>query len=138
MKMRSDDPAYLELVDRWWSVLLPKIGRFLVERGGNILMVQVDHLYSLMPWQLISFILPCRKVSDTSGACVCFMPSEVLLCLEMQHQSESADCRPVMAASEHMRQPYSRGRQREICKHICRWRMSLALWGPMRNTCGIW
>lgn len=52
MKMRSDDPAYLELVDRWWSVLLPKIGRFLVERGGNILMVQVDHLYSLMPWQL--------------------------------------------------------------------------------------
>ena len=46
LKMRSDDPAYLELVDRWWSVLLPKIGRFLVERGGNILMVQVDHLYS--------------------------------------------------------------------------------------------
>ena len=43
MKMRSDDPAYLEMVDRWWSVLLPKIGRFLVERGGNILMVQVDH-----------------------------------------------------------------------------------------------
>ena len=42
MKMRSDDPVYLELVDRWWSVLLPKIGRFLVERGGNILMVQVS------------------------------------------------------------------------------------------------
>ena len=72
MKMRSDDPAYLELVDRWWSVLLPKIGRFLVERGGNILMVQVDHLYSLMPWQLSSLILRSRKASDTSGVCVCF------------------------------------------------------------------
>ena len=42
LKLRSEDPLYLELVDRWWSVLLPKIGRFLVERGGNILMVQVN------------------------------------------------------------------------------------------------
>ena len=137
MKMRSDDPAYLELVDRWWSVLLPKIGRFLVERGGNILMVQVDHLYSLMPWQLSNFILPSMKASDTSGACVCFTLSEVFACLKMQHQSESAGCRSVMVASEHKRQPYSRGGQHETCKRICRWRMSLALWGPMRNTCGI-
>lgn len=44
LKLRSEDPLYLELVDRWWSVLLPKIGRFLLERGGNILMVQVDLL----------------------------------------------------------------------------------------------
>ena len=44
LKLRSEDPLYLELVDRWWSVLLPKIGRFLVERGGNILMVQVNLL----------------------------------------------------------------------------------------------
>ena len=41
LKLRSDDAQYLQLVDRWWAVLLPKIGRFLVERGGNILMVQV-------------------------------------------------------------------------------------------------
>lgn len=41
IKLRSDDPVYLELVDRWWNVLLPKIGRFLYKRGGNILMVQV-------------------------------------------------------------------------------------------------
>jgi hypothetical protein len=44
IKLRSEDAAYLKLVDRWWSVLLPKIGRFLVERGGNILMVQVQSL----------------------------------------------------------------------------------------------
>ena len=135
--MRSDDPAYLELVDRWWSVLLPKIGRFLVERGGNILMVQVDHLYSLMPWQLRNFVLPGRKASDTSGARVCSTLSEVFPCLKMQHQTESAGGRSVMTASEHKRQPYSPGRQHETCKRICRWRMSLALWGPTRNTCGI-
>lgn len=41
IKLRSDDAAYLELMDRWWNVLLPKIGRYLYNRGGNILMVQV-------------------------------------------------------------------------------------------------
>lgn len=43
-KLRSDDAAFLALVDRWWAVLLPKIGRFLVERGGTILMVQARPL----------------------------------------------------------------------------------------------
>ncbi|EIE22122.1 hypothetical protein COCSUDRAFT_1093, partial [Coccomyxa subellipsoidea C-169] len=46
--LRSDDPAYLELVDRWWKVLLPKIGRFLYSRGGNILMVQVENEFGFV------------------------------------------------------------------------------------------
>ena len=41
LQLRAEDAKYLERVDRWWAVLLPKIGRLLVERGGNILMVQV-------------------------------------------------------------------------------------------------
>jgi hypothetical protein len=42
LQLRSDDPAYLKLVDCWWNVLLPKIGPYLYNRGGNILMVQVS------------------------------------------------------------------------------------------------
>ena len=40
-QLRSDDPTYLGLVDRWWNVLLPKMAPFLYENGGPILMVQV-------------------------------------------------------------------------------------------------
>ena len=41
LKLRSDDPVYLKLVDAFWNVLLPKMGPYLYNRGGNILMVQV-------------------------------------------------------------------------------------------------
>lgn len=41
LKLRTDDPRYLDLVDRWWSVLLPRMARHLYIRGGNVLMVQV-------------------------------------------------------------------------------------------------
>ena len=42
-QLRSDDPIYLSLVDRWWNVLLPKMAPYLYVNGGNILMVQVLH-----------------------------------------------------------------------------------------------
>ncbi|CAL8467305.1 g6842 [Coccomyxa elongata] len=48
IKLRSDDPVYLTLVDRWWNVLLPKIGPFLYKRGGNILMVQVENEFGFV------------------------------------------------------------------------------------------
>ena len=41
LRLRSDDPSYLTLVDRWWAVLLPRIAHHLYIRGGNVLMVQV-------------------------------------------------------------------------------------------------
>lgn len=47
LRLRSDDPSYLTLVDRWWAVLLPRIARHLYIRGGNVLMVQVGLKASL-------------------------------------------------------------------------------------------
>lgn len=66
IKLRSDDPVYLELVDRWWNVLLPKIGPFLYKRGGNILMVQV-----------------CPVIPQTM-LCMFCREQFLLLCLELQ------------------------------------------------------
>lgn len=41
MRLRSNDPAYLAHVDRWWGVLFSKVRRFLVQHGGPVAMVQV-------------------------------------------------------------------------------------------------
>ena len=41
MQLRSFDPDYLEHVDRWFSVLLPKVAPYLYQRGGPVVMVQV-------------------------------------------------------------------------------------------------
>ncbi|KAK9828756.1 hypothetical protein WJX72_001937 [[Myrmecia] bisecta] len=43
LQLRTNDPAYLALVDRWWNVLLPKIAPYLYIRGGPILMVQIEN-----------------------------------------------------------------------------------------------
>lgn len=69
IKLRSDDAAYLELVDRWWNVLLPKIAPFLYIRGGNILMVQVRA-------QIGSACLPLKcpaSLYKELGGCVKFL-----------------------------------------------------------------
>lgn len=42
MQLRSYDPDYLEHVDRWFSVLLPKVAPYLYQRGGPVVMVQVS------------------------------------------------------------------------------------------------
>lgn len=41
MHLRSSDPDYLEPVNRWFDVLLPKVAPYLYQRGGPVAMVQV-------------------------------------------------------------------------------------------------
>ncbi|KAI3885825.1 hypothetical protein MKW92_039514 [Papaver armeniacum] len=45
LKLRSSDPAFLHLVEKWWGVLLPKIAPLLYNNGGPIIMVQVENEY---------------------------------------------------------------------------------------------
>lgn len=40
LRLRSIDSRFLALVNRWWSVLLPKMAPYLYKNGGPILMVQ--------------------------------------------------------------------------------------------------
>ncbi|KAF1859382.1 hypothetical protein Lal_00009966 [Lupinus albus] len=42
-KLRSSDPVYLQVVERWWSNLLPKLVPFLYHNGGPIIMVQIEN-----------------------------------------------------------------------------------------------
>lgn len=43
MRLRSTHPAYLDAVDRWFDVLIPRVVPLLASRGGPILMVQVEN-----------------------------------------------------------------------------------------------
>lgn len=43
IRLRSSDPAYLALVDKWWGILLPKIAHLLYHNGGPIIMVQIEN-----------------------------------------------------------------------------------------------
>ncbi|KAI3979425.1 hypothetical protein MKX01_001617 [Papaver californicum] len=45
LKLRSSDPAFFQLVEKWWGVLLPKIAPLLYNNGGPIIMVQVENEY---------------------------------------------------------------------------------------------
>ena len=51
MRMRTDDPAYLAHVDRWWAVLFAKLRPYLHENGGPILMVQVGACCAEGAWR---------------------------------------------------------------------------------------
>lgn len=42
-KLRSSDPKFLQLVESWWDVLLPKVAHLLYENGGPIIMVQIEN-----------------------------------------------------------------------------------------------
>ena len=44
MTLRVSDEDYMRHVDKWWSVLLPKISRFLYSRGGPIVLAQASPL----------------------------------------------------------------------------------------------
>lgn len=39
-RLRSSDPGYLQWVERWWGVILPKVAPLLYNNGGPIIMVQ--------------------------------------------------------------------------------------------------
>ncbi|KFK41739.1 hypothetical protein AALP_AA2G166300 [Arabis alpina] len=45
LKLRTSDPAYLKLVERWWDVLLPKVFPLLYSNGGPVIMVQIENEY---------------------------------------------------------------------------------------------
>ncbi|CAN8239585.1 unnamed protein product [Cochlearia groenlandica] len=45
LKLRTSDPAYLKLVERWWGVLFPKMLPLLYNNGGPIIMIQVENEY---------------------------------------------------------------------------------------------
>ncbi|KAI5665452.1 hypothetical protein M9H77_15305 [Catharanthus roseus] len=43
IRLRSSDPFFLEQVDRWWNILLPKVSPLLYANGGPIIMVQIEN-----------------------------------------------------------------------------------------------
>ncbi|KAJ8755751.1 hypothetical protein K2173_024295 [Erythroxylum novogranatense] len=43
VRLRSSDPAYLQLVKSWWKILLPKVAPLLYGNGGPIVMVQIEN-----------------------------------------------------------------------------------------------
>ncbi|XP_021716454.1 beta-galactosidase 17-like isoform X1 [Chenopodium quinoa] len=45
LRLRSSDPMYLELVDKWWGILLPVVAPLLYGNGGPIIMVQIENEY---------------------------------------------------------------------------------------------
>ncbi|KAL0030525.1 hypothetical protein WJX79_001635 [Trebouxia sp. C0005] len=48
MHLRSSDPDYLEHVNRWFDVLLPKVAPYLYQRGGPVVMVQLENEYGFI------------------------------------------------------------------------------------------
>ena len=45
MRIRSSDPAFIDMVGRYYDQLLPRLVPRLLENGGNILMMQVENEY---------------------------------------------------------------------------------------------
>ncbi|PIA42967.1 hypothetical protein AQUCO_02000429v1 [Aquilegia coerulea] len=43
VRLRSSDPAFLELVENWWGILLPKVASLLYSNGGPVIMVQIEN-----------------------------------------------------------------------------------------------
>ncbi|MEM9294211.1 MAG: beta-galactosidase family protein [Planctomycetota bacterium] len=45
LTLRSSNPRFLELVDRWWDVLLPRVRSYCGSEGGPIVAVQIENEY---------------------------------------------------------------------------------------------
>jgi len=45
MALRTSDPTYLSELDKWYSVLLPKLVPMLYKNGGPVITVQVENEY---------------------------------------------------------------------------------------------
>ncbi|XP_075490019.1 beta-galactosidase 17 isoform X1 [Primulina tabacum] len=43
IKLRSSDAAFLQLVEKWWSILLPKVSPLLYSNGGPVIMYQIEN-----------------------------------------------------------------------------------------------
>lgn len=51
MRMRTNDPVYLDHVERWWAVVFSKLRHYLHANGGPILMVQASFALTGGRWQ---------------------------------------------------------------------------------------
>ncbi|CAG2169545.1 unnamed protein product [Oppiella nova] len=45
MKLRTSDPSYVKAVEKWYSLLLPKLVPMLYKNGGPVIMVQIENEY---------------------------------------------------------------------------------------------
>ncbi|WP_438832361.1 beta-galactosidase [Streptococcus pluranimalium] len=45
VRVRSSDPKFLNYVERYYKVLLPKLAKHQLDQGGNILMFQIENEY---------------------------------------------------------------------------------------------
>lgn len=54
MTLRVSDDTYFKHVDRWWSVMLPRLSKYLYSRGGPIIMAQVPLLPQCTPVLLLN------------------------------------------------------------------------------------
>ncbi len=45
MRLRSTDPAFLDAVDAYYRVLLPKITPYQIDKGGPVILMQVENEY---------------------------------------------------------------------------------------------
>jgi beta-galactosidase len=43
LRIRGDDPAYLKYVNRWYNQILPIVAARQIERGGGVIMVQLEN-----------------------------------------------------------------------------------------------
>ena len=63
LHLRSTDSKYLDLVDQWWSVLLPRIAPYLYQNGGPILMVQASISSGALCLHIFSADFSCLRAS---------------------------------------------------------------------------
>lgn len=45
IRVRSQDPQFMEAVDRYYSVLIPKLAKYQFTNGGNVIMFQIENEY---------------------------------------------------------------------------------------------
>ncbi|XP_078428926.1 beta-galactosidase 17 isoform X2 [Wolffia australiana] len=63
LKLRSSDPDFLQLVTRWWDVLLPKVVPYLYKNGGPVIMVQIENEFGSYgyDWNYLGQLVDCSR-----------------------------------------------------------------------------
>ncbi|MFS9305098.1 beta-galactosidase [Streptococcus peroris] len=67
MRIRSSDPAFIEMVGRYYDQLFPRLVPRLLENGGNILMVQVENEYGSYGEDK-AYLRAIRRLMEERGA----------------------------------------------------------------------
>ncbi|NWZ42294.1 BGAL galactosidase, partial [Brachypodius atriceps] len=86
IKLRTSNPAYLEAVDSWLHILLPKIKPRLYQQGGNIISVQVENEYGSY------YACDYGYLRHLLGSFRALLGSEVLLFTTDSTQAEELRC----------------------------------------------